>query len=487
MNTRASNARRGRLRTLFVAVSGGLMLGGISPAHALGLTDAYEGALAHDPVYAGAIKERQAGDANLAIGRSYLLPNLSANYSSYRDWTNTTYLGSQYAGDGSIQQQYRAYSGAVSLRQPLINLEGLARYRYGKAQAQASDATLTDRSEDLLVRVLTAYTDTVFALDQLALASAQTKALEEQLAANNSMFENGEGTRTDILETTSKLELARADVADARDALDNASHTLEALTGLPATLDVAELDRLSDSYSPELPSPASYEQWRDIALDSNAELIAERYSVEAARQQLHVVQAGFYPRVDLVASLGKNQSSTLDTIGQRYLTKTVGIEVTIPLYSGGFVKASSEQASANYERMQFELEDKTNKVLLDVRKQYNLCMSSSTRIDALRSAVESAELLITASRKSARAGMRTNLDILLAEEQLYQAKRDLARARYEHLIANLQLKHAAGILTAEDLYDMARWFVPYTRVTPIARVGVTVSVTVKATRQGSTD
>lgn len=188
--------------------------------------------------------------------------------------------------------------------------------------------------------------------------------------------------------------------------------------------------------------------------------IAERQSVEAARQQLKIVQAGFYPRVDLVANIGKNQSDTFDTIGQRYASKSVGIEVTIPLYSGGMVKASSEQANANYARMQFELQDKTDKVLLDVRKQYNLCVSSLTRIAALQSAVESATLLITATHKSVQAGLRTNVDVLSAEQQLYQAKRDLSRARYQYLLADLQLRHAAGILTAQDLYQMAQWFEP---------------------------
>jgi protease secretion system outer membrane protein len=120
--------------------------------------------------------------------------------------------------------------------------------------------------------------------------------LDEQLANNKAMLENGEGTRTDILETRAKAELAQADVADARDNLDNAAHALEALTGLSGTLDVNELDRLSDSYHPTMPSPASFEQWRDIALDSNAELIAERHSVEAAHQQLEIVRGGFYPR-----------------------------------------------------------------------------------------------------------------------------------------------------------------------------------------------
>lgn len=458
----------------FAALAALFMLGSVSPVHAIGLVDAYNAALGYDPAYAGAMKRKEASDANLAIGRSYLLPSLSANYATYRSWNNTTYFGQQYGANGSLAQQYHAYSEGVSLRQPLINLEGLARYRYGKAQAQAGEAILTDGTEDLLVRVVAAYMDAVFALDQLALASAQTKAMEEQLASNEAMFKNGEGTRTDILETRAELELARADLTDAQDALDNASHALETITGLSATLDVGSLDRLSDSYHPELPSPPNYEQWREIALDSNAELIAERHSVEAARQQLKITQAGFYPRVDLVGNIGKNQSDTVDTIGQRYVTKTVGVEITIPLYSGGLVKASTDQARATYEQTQFELQEKTNKVLLDLRKQYNLCVSGLTRIDALKEAVDSATLLITATRKSAQAGIRTNLDILHAQQQLYQAKRDLAHARYQHLLARLQLDHAAGTLTAQNLYDMAQWFVPPGQQEHLAAAGATV-------------
>ncbi|MEX3894778.1 TolC family outer membrane protein [Paraburkholderia sp. BR10954] len=441
-------------------------LGPVHASHAVGLADAYEAALGHDPIYAAAAQEKAAGDANRAIGRSYLLPSLSANYANYRNWTGTTYLGSQY-GNQSINQVYHAYSEGVSLRQPLINYEGLARYRYGKAQALASDAIFDDRREDLLVRVLSAYTDTVFAFDQLALAFAQKTTLDEQLASNKAMFRNGEGTRTDILETSAKLELANADVADAQDSLDNAAHALDAVTGMSLSADVAKLDRLSDAYQPSMPSPAGFEQWRDIALDSNAELIAKRHTVEAARQQLEVAHAGFYPRVDLVASIGKNQSNTVDTIGQRYLTKAVGVEVTIPLYSGGLVRASSEQASANYQRTQFELQDTTNKVLIELRKQYNLCVSSLGRIRALQSAVDSATLLITATHKSVEAGTRTNLDVLSATQQLYQAKRDLARARYQYMIANLALRHAAGILTAQDLYETARWFVAPGQATPV--------------------
>ena len=439
----------------------GLALASVQVAHATGLVDAYEAALGHDPEFAGAVQEKRAADANVAIGRSYLLPNLSATYATYRNWNDVTDFGANVPGGSySFPQDYHSYSGAVQVRQPLINFEGIARYRYGKATALAGDATFNDRSQDLVVRVLTAYTDAAFALDQVALATAQKTTFDAQLASNEALYKNGQGTRTDILETRSKLELARADLADAQDNLDNAAHALEALTGLSASLDVGTLDRLNEHFEPTLPSPGAFEQWRDFALDSNADLIAQRHTVEAAHQQLNVVRAGYLPRVDLVASIGKQQSSTLDTVGSRYLTKQAGIEITIPLYSGGMVQASSAQASANYARAQDDLLDKTNKVLLELRKQYNLCASSMTRIQALEQAVESATLQITATRKSVDAGVRTNVDVLTATQQLYQSKRDLARARYQYMIASLQLKHAAGTLSEQDLFELARWFIP---------------------------
>jgi outer membrane protein, protease secretion system len=447
----------------------------VQPRHAeaLGLVDAYEAALGHDPIFAQAQKQKEADDANRGIGRSYLLPSLSASDSESRQKTNTTNFGQgQTFGTSNV---YKAYSREVDLRQPLLNFESISRYRYGKALALQGDATFDDRKEDLLVRVLTAYTDTVFAQEQLSLALAHKKTLDEQLSANQAMFQNGQGTRTDILETVSKSELAEADISDARDSLDNFAHALEVLTGLPTSLDVAGLDRLKDSYTPAMPSPVSFDQWRDIAVESNATLIAERHAVEAAHQQLNIVRAGFMPHVDLVASVGQNQSNTVDVIGQRFLTKTVGVQLTIPLFSGGLVQASSRQAHANYERMQFELQEKTDKVLLELRKQFNTCVSSMRRIDALKSAVDSATLLIEATQKGIQAGQRTNLDLLTAQEQLYQAKRDLTRARYQYLLANLQLKYAAGILTAQDLYQMAQWFVPSSAA---AQASKTNSVTI---------
>ncbi len=448
-----NTARPGANRIGRWAACACLVLGTAPAAHALGLMDAYDAALAHDPVFAAAIKENEAGQLNRTIGRAYLLPTLSANYEDYRNWLHQTYLNTP-RGDVSQDLRYRSYGGTLALRQPLLNYEGVARYRYGKALAQASSATFSSKQKDLLVRVLSAYTEVLFALDQLNLASAQKRAYDEQLSANQRLFEKGQGTRTDVLETRARAELANADLISARDAFDNSAHALAAITGI--AVDPSQgLDGLDERFKPVAAQPARLEDWSNLAMTENDDLVSARHSVEAARQQAEIQRAGFVPRVDLVASLGQNQSNTVNTIDQRYGTKMVGFEVTIPLYTGGLVKGSLDQAWANYERAQFELEDKTNKVMLEVRKQYNLYDSSVSRVAALERAVESATLLITATRKSVIGGLRTNVDVLNAERQMYESRRDLARARYQYVLAGVQLKAAAGTLTGQDMVNLA--------------------------------
>ncbi|AQV96493.1 type I secretion protein TolC [Cupriavidus necator] len=424
-----------------------------SPAHALGLLEAYESALSNDSLYQAAIKEHEAGVLNRTIGRSYLLPTVSASYSDYKNWLHQTDLTRNLSGD----IRYRSYGGQVGLRQSLFNYEAISRYRYGKALANASDATFDGKSKEVLVRVLSAYTDTLFALDQLALAMAQKRAYDEQLVANRRLLEKGEGTRTDVLETEARAQVADADLVSARDTYDNAAHALEAIIGQPVRADYP-IDGLPYVFPSPKGSGETLDAWLERAQAQNDVLISARHSLEATRQQVEIQRSGYLPRVDLVASIGQNQSNTINSIDQRYRSKAVGVELTIPLYSGGQVKGSTDQAWANYERARFELDDKTKQVLLEVRKQYNLYEGSVSRIGALRRAVESATLLITATRKSVAGGLRTNVDVLNAERQMYESRRDLARARYQQLQADMQLKYAAGTLTRDDMLDMAARF-----------------------------
>ena len=440
-----------RRHALKILVSAAALLLPLHGAFAMSLMQAYEAALLNDPVYQAARYENEAGQQNRAIGRASLLPSISATFAANRvkvkDREPVTPLD---------PLRYDSRVANVSLRQPIFNLEGIARYQQGAAQADQSDATFSGRSMELIVRVVAAYADAQYAESQLALAVAQRDAYVEQMKVNQRLFELGEGTKTDMLETQAKAELAEAQVIEAKDVVVTARNTLAGIVGK----EITGLDALSDRFPIQPMKPASIEEWKTLALDKNAELLAQRHAVEVARQEVNKNRAGHFPRLDAVASLSDNKSESLNYAGQEYVQRGVGVQLNIPIFSGGYVSAVTTQAAANYAKAKAELDAKTSQVTVELRKQYGLVTSSAARIEALTKAVSSAKLLITATEKSIQGGVRINLDLLNAQQQLFTAQRDLAQARYNYLLAYLRLRHAAGILQPEDLRVVAGYFVP---------------------------
>jgi protease secretion system outer membrane protein len=294
-----------------------------------------------------------------------------------------------------------------------------------------------------------------YAEDQLALVTAQRDAFAEQMRVNERMFQKGEGTKTDMLETQAKYDVAEAQVIEARDNLTNARNTLEAIIGR----DSGNLDRLTDSFRVQPLQPASFEDWRGIALEKNSEIIAQRYAVDVAKEDLNRNRAGHAPRVDAVGSYSKNKGETLNYYNQESTVRTIGVQVTIPIYSGGYVDAAVTQSAASLEKAKSDLDSKTRQIMVELRKQYNLSLSSAARIEALMKSVESARMVVTATEQSIRGGVRINLDLLNAQQQLYLVRRDLAQAKYNYLLSYLRLRNAAGTLTVDDLRSVAGYFV----------------------------
>jgi protease secretion system outer membrane protein len=440
-------------RVLAAALAGAFLLQA-GQASAMGLIAAYEAALQNDPNYQSAVHDNEAGQENRALGRSNLLPNLSANYSSYKnraDITQPNFLGQEVTSHPA----YSSSARGVTLRQPLLNLDGWARYKQGEAQANYSDALFSARGQDLVIRLVSAYSDAKYAEDQLALAQIQRDTFAEQRKVNERMFERGEGTKTDMLETQAKYDLAEAQLLEARDNMTNARNTLASIIGG----DVTQLDPLTEDFRIKPMQPSTFDEWKAIALEHNAEIAAQRYAVEIAEQEIKKNRAGHAPRVDFIAALNKSKSESLNTLNQDSTNRTIGVQVNIPLYSGGAVSASASQAVANREKAKSDLNAKTNQVLVELRKQYNLALSSASRIDALVKSVESARLLVQATQQSVKGGVRINLDVLNAQQQLYAAQRDLALARYNYLLSYLKLRFSAGTLNAEDLHTVAGYFI----------------------------
>jgi protease secretion system outer membrane protein len=164
------------------------------------------------------------------------------------------------------------------------------------------------------------------------------------------------------------------------------------------------------------------------------------------------------PRLDLVASVSRSLSETVNTINQRLNNQSTGVQLTLPLYSGGAVSATSQQTAANYEKSRALLNAKINEVMVDLRKQFNQIRTGATRIEALKEAVDSAENLVIAVRKSISGGQRVNADLLNAMQQLHTVKKDQAQARLSYLQAWLRIKAHTGLVDEQDMEQIATYF-----------------------------
>lgn len=433
-----------------------------SPAYSLGILDAYSLALEKDPTFQAAIKEKEAGDEAKNIGRAGLLPKVSLNYQNApRNWQTQKYQTSDIFGnvsDVTKRQQYRSYAGSVTLTQPLFDYEAYAKYKTGVAQSLMADEKYRSKYLELAVRVISAYVSVAYAKDQIALAEAQKAAYKEQLALNDRLMAAGEGTVTDVAETQARYSLAEAQVIEARDVLDSAQRELEVIIGIPLDqLDAMQTLRPGKFQVSPLRFTA-FDDWQKLAMERNPQLASSRHGVDAARYDVERNRAGFMPQVQLYASHSENDSSSDNTVNQKYRTDSVGVQVSMPIYSGGGVAASTRQAAARYGQAKYELDAQVGSIMNDLRKQFNQCISSQAKLRAYELAVKSATTQVEATRQSVLAGQRVNVDVLNAEQQLYAAQKDLAEAKYNYIKAWISLLGEAGILTEKDISIVANYF-----------------------------
>lgn len=426
-------------------------------AQALDLGDAYALALRNDPTWQGSIAEREAGLENRAIGRAGLLPRLSYRYNRARNDSEVTQR-SQF-GDVTTQRDYRSYSSTLTLEQPLFDYAAWSDYRRGVAQAALADERYRGRGQELMVRLFGAYSEALFANEQIALAQAQRRTFAEQLTLNEQLVKGGEGTRTDVLETQARYELAQAQEIEAGDNLDAALRALQAIIGEPVEVD--DLAPMTGDFRVQPLRPARFEPWRDLAVARNAELASQRHGLEVAEQNIERQRAGHLPSLSAYASKGISSSSSESSYNQRYDTDSIGVQLNVPLFAGGGVSASVRQARAQRDAAGFELDAQLRDTVNQLRRQFNLCASGTAKIRAYDLAVKAATALVQATRKSVQGGERVNLDVLDAEQQLFGARRDLAQARHEYLRAWLQLRYLAGVLEAGDLNVLNRYFVAH--------------------------
>ncbi len=407
------------------------MLGASATAQAADLLETYHAARANDPVFAAARAAQRAGQEKLAQGRSLLLPsvNLTAN-SKINDTTASRYNSHRYD---------------VNLVQPLFRQQNWQDYIAAELQVAQSEAQFRNAGQELILRVARAYFDVLIAQDSVQLAEAEKTAIFEQLQQAKRTFEVGTATITDTHEAQARYDLVSAKAIFEQGNVEIKKSALQQLTNSKP----GSLRPLGAQFKPELPQPAAMEKWVEQAQQRNPQLAVAQAAAELAEKEMMRNRGGHYPTLDLVASYSEN--FTILGLGGDSSAKVVGVEFKLPLFQGGATQSKWREAEANRDGARAELENARRNTAVKTSQAYLDVVTGIAQVQALRQALKSGESLLQASKLGQEVGVRTNLDVLNAQQQLYTTRRDLYQAQYNYLIGQLRLKAAAGTLVEEDL------------------------------------
>ena len=416
------------------------LLGG--PACAMDLQDAYQAALAQDATTRAARATVQAGEERIDQAKSQLYPNVSLSAGYLRnnlDRTQPNALGE----DITVNDRYPSKNTTLTVRQPLYRKAITLGIEQARAQRDDAHAGLLRETQRLAVRVADAYTDILFARDQLNFIEAQKAATTVQLDAARKQFAGGTGTRTDIDEAQARLDMALAQELEARQQQGFAQRQLSLLINAP--VDLAALRPLAvGRLAAWNPPAATLDEWLAQAEARSPELRQLQARLESARLDVEKARAGHLPTLDAVAQWSRSDSESVTSPSTRYLNRTIGVQLSVPLYAGGYFNAATREALARQTQAEELLEAARRDLALRVTTEYRNVTEGRLRVHALEQAERSAEQLAQSSRQSMRGGVRTLVDVFNADQKKAQTQRDLARARYEMLVAYVRLQALAG-------------------------------------------
>ncbi|MBO3275890.1 TolC family outer membrane protein [Pseudomonas schmalbachii] len=411
------------------------------PVGAMDLKEAWDLLQYQGPIYQSAVHEKEAGQEYRTLGKAPLLPQINAT--AYDNEVN----GTQEQGNIDNDLDYGSYGTALRLRQTVFDKRKMAEYRQGDHRTEYSNAVFDSKRQEAAISLAGRYFNVLLARESIELAKAKLKAFEEQydLAARSQQL--GEGTLTDVDDAIARRDLAQAELIEAEDNLLVARRLLQEYLGvLPESLSSLH----EDFHTPPL-QPDNLQDWLVRAKVDNPAIRASRYSVSVAEEEAKKARAGHWPTLDFVAGYTYGKSETISTIDQKNRYGSVGLELNIPIYSGGAVSAQSRQAVANRDKAEEDLNASREEVLSGTTREFHGVQSGAARIRALETAVRSSQKSIESSRKGFQAGTRTNVDILNAEEQYYTARRDLFEAKLRYLVSRLRLAASVGSLGDDDI------------------------------------
>lgn len=417
----------------------------VSPAaQAQSLIELYESARAYDATYQSARLQFDANVARADQARANILPSAGLAATATR-----TDLEITPPPTAALNRAFSGQTATLSASQPLYRPANWAAYAQGKQQLEVARAQLDSAEQDLIVRTSQAYFDVLASQDSLTFVKAQKAAVAEQLASARRNFEVGTATITDTREAQARYDLVLAQEIAAENDLRVKKIALDQLVGKQ---DAQPRGLAAPLVLPPL-EPAEATAWVQKT-DTHPGVRQAQSNLEIARLEVERAQAGHKPTLDLTASYaaGRNPNGTANSpLNSRSNSAVVGLAFNVPLFSGFATQHRIRETLALGERAQSDLEGARRSIAQNTRTAFFGVVSGQSQVKALEAAELSSQSALDANRLGYQVGVRINIDVLNSQSQLFQTKRDLARARYDVLVGGLRLRQASGALAPQDL------------------------------------
>lgn len=419
----------------------------------MSLVQAWQAAKQYDPNYQAAISEREAGQAERALGRAGLLPQVTGTVGRTRIRGDLDTPNAQ----GQIINQDLHYTSKVndlSAQQMLFDWDAIQGYRQGHAKADLALATFDTHVNENSERLINRYFQLLLAHQQAQIAQNNLQATQKHIDIAQRHFERGEGTITAVHEAISRRDMAQAGLLMAQDNVVIARRELQEMVGT----DPWQVYGLRADLHPERIQPDYLEAWMEMAMERNAQIRAASQDLRVNALEIQRAFSGHLPTVHLTGSWRKTEGETLSTRNQESSTRSVGVQVNLPVFSGGRTQAQVNQAQHHRDQSQHEMEAVREQIAVEVTRQFQGVVSGAQHITALEKAVESSRLAVQASERGYQGGTRSIRDILDAQDRLYNAELDLTKARLDYVRARLMLAAVADGLDGGLMEQVTQQF-----------------------------
>ncbi|MCG6862621.1 MAG: TolC family outer membrane protein [Chromatiaceae bacterium] len=450
------------MRTVLIAISVAIGLGFAAWAPAEDLIQIYDLAVQSDPVIKEAQQSLYATREIKPQARALLLPNFSVNADAQYQNDKTT--SRSFFNGTSVpiarNDTYDSQGLTASITQSVYNRADWIRLDQSNDTIAQAEAQYRDAQIELMVRTTLAYFDVLRAADAVGVQEALQRANERQLEQSKQRFDVGLVAITDVNESQAAYDRSRANVITAQNDLNNKWEALRRIIG-PVSVPLA---RLGERLPLTPPQPNDIDVWADTALKNNYGIIAALEASQSAKKQIDIARSGHFPTLNLQA--GYDLARTGAEFGTDRDTGFVALNMSLPLYQGGAVTSRTRQAGYDFRASQDRLDQERRRVLNSVKDSFRGIISSISDVQARQAAVVSARSALESTQAGLEVGTRTQVDVLNAQQRLFQAEFDYLDSRYNYIINGVLLHQATSTLSRDVLLKGNAWLNPKDTVQP---------------------